>query len=150
MIIRLLEENILDINKYLRSSELVDSLDTKNPYECCTDIVDRCKSRFKGLMMPEVCKVQVCKVSDNKSYDIINPDYYVVRFNNTFYDYCAKEFYSDVFVIFSIPVLQRVLTVPELINSTVSSVKNYVLILNNDSSSDSEDEDIINIDDSEL
>ena len=145
MIVRLYEENVLDINKYLRSDELVRSLDKTDPYSCCQDVVSRCKTRFRGLMMPEVWRVQVCKILDNKAYDVINPDYYVVKFNNTFYDYCAKELYSDVFVIYSVPVIQQVLNAPELIHSIVSSVKDYVLITNN-TIPDTEDDAELDID----
>ena len=134
MIIKLFEETISDTEEYLTSAGLVKSLNKKNNLECCNEVVDRCKKRFgDNLVPPEVVEVQACKVT-NKDYNILESVYYVVKYNNKYYDYCADEYFSDYVQVTVLPVVQPALEIANedklvaLIHPNTSTVKDYVLV----------------------
>jgi hypothetical protein len=122
------ESTSTEITNYLKSNGLIDMLDTSDSKACCEKVVSLCKELFENIVLPEIVSVQVLKVTDDKSYDVVENGYYVVKYNGKFFDYCASDYFSDIFDVYAIPVIQPVLNTPRLIHSTVSTVKSYVLI----------------------
>ena len=132
MIIRnsryLRESTSNDIVAFLKSNNLIDRLDTSDSKKCCEEVVSICDELFENIVLPQIVTVQVLKVIDNNSFDVVESGYSVIKYNNKFFDYCARDYFSDVFDIYSLPVIQPVLNSPRLIHSTISTVKGYVMI----------------------
>lgn len=125
--VKLNESTSADITNFLQSDEIFRLIDTSDCFSACQSIVDLCDDMFENIVLPEVKRVQVVKV-DKDYYNVVDSNYYVIKYNNKFYDYCAADYFSDLFKINEVPVIQPVLSTFNLIHSTVSTVKNYVLI----------------------
>ena len=129
MVIR--ESTSFEISSFLKSDDLFDAIEflTKDCYETCLEVYDICQEKFENITLPKITRVQVLKISDT-DYDILDSDYYVIEYNNKFYDYCAYKYFEDIFNIseYNMPIIQPILSSPNLIHSTVSTLKNYVLI----------------------
>lgn len=125
---KILQESIQDIDTFLKSKDLVDQVrGKKDSLEVCQLVVDECSNRFDDKIQPIVERVFVLSV-DQEMTDVIEDDYYAVRYNNYYYDYTADQF-SDAFDVAEedMPVVQPVLPESRLTN-TVSTIKRYALL----------------------
>lgn len=130
------ESNIYDISEYLLGGELQEYLYDKytdselnsSDTEVCQDIISICEEEFPDLVPPKIRRVNVYKVNGDQ-YELVDPAHDVLEYNGKYYDYTATQ-YNELFSIvrYKLPVIQPVLTSYNLINSTVSSVKNYVML----------------------
>lgn len=138
--IAILNESLQDVDNYLKSSELKDSIleefpEIKNDpdlidYEVSDFVVSQVSSRFPDDRSPEVVNVEVLKVAGDET-EVISTDHFVVRFNGSFYDFTAHQFsdsYSKLLSYVNVPVTQKVITNDLQINDGVSSVKSYALL----------------------
>lgn len=136
----ILNESLQDVDNYLKSSELKDSIleefpEIKNDpesvdYEVSDFVVSQISSRFPDDRPPEVVNVEVLKVAGDET-EVISTDHSVVNFNGSFYDFTAHQFsdsYSKLLSYVNVPVTQKVITNDLQINDGVSSVKSYALL----------------------
>lgn len=136
----ILNESLQDVDNYLKSSELKDSIleefpEIKNDpesvdYEVSDFVASQISSRFPDDRPPEVVNVEVLKVAGDET-EVISTDHSVVNFNGSFYDFTAHQFsdsYSKLLSYVNVPVTQKVITNDLQINDGVSSVKSYALL----------------------
>lgn len=138
--ILILNESLQDVDNYLRSSELKDSIleefpEIKNDpgsidYEVCDFVITNISERFPNDRSPESVRAEVLKVVGDE-IEVISTDHFIVKFNGTFYDFTAHQFsdsYSKLLTYNNVPVTQKVITNDLQINDGVSSVKSYALL----------------------
>lgn len=139
--IRILKESLQDVSNYLTSSDLVQSLQTKIPevksypefveVDVCYTVVDLVKEVFPDEKEPTVVTTEVLKVVDEET-EVLSSDHSVVEFNGTLYDFTAHQFkdsYSGLLSYEEVPVVQKVVTNDLQVNSGISSVKSYALVV---------------------
>lgn len=130
---RIRESTSVEISTYLKSVDLYNKIKdlTDDSYDACREVFNICSDLFQNIVLPKIVRVQIINLGEDTEYDILESDYYVIEYNGRFYDYCAYTYFKNLGLFniseYDMPVIQPILTVPSLIHSTVSTIKNYVI-----------------------